>query len=132
MEVRKCLVLLVGIAILVGSVALLPQQASGIGVLTATWSCGAYAGCTFTRTSSNHATYQWAFGDGTFSGLTTAVTTNHTYNIPYGTDPVHFTVYFSGYATPGGGSPDNVIGCTVTTYRTGVGGDPTEFSGNCS
>lgn len=111
---------------------LLPQKASGIGALSGTWSCGAYASCAFQITSSNHATYQWNFGDGNFSGLTTAATTWHTYSIPYTTTPQNFTVYLMGYATSGGGSPDNIVSCTVTTYRTGVGGDPTTFSGSCN
>jgi hypothetical protein len=133
MATRKRQILLCTAGILIGSAALLlPQKASGVAVITGTWSCNAYASCTFQRTSSNHATYQWNFGDGNFSGLTTAVTTGHTYNIPYTTTPQNFTVYFMGYATSGGGSPDNVAGCTVTTYRASVGGDPTTFSGNCT
>jgi hypothetical protein len=129
----KRLLVLGAVAILVGSFGLLlPQKASGIGVLTGTWSCNAYATCTFTRTSSNHATYQWNFGDGTSTGLTTATPVFHTYDMPADNVERQFTVYFIGYATSGGGSPDNIIACNVTTYRTGVGGDPTTFSGNCS
>jgi hypothetical protein len=133
MRIRKSHLLQCAAGILISSFALLlPQKASAIAPLSATWSCGASATCAFTRTSSSHATYQWNFGDGNFSGLTTAVTTYHTYNIPQTTTPQHFTVYFMGYATSGGGSPDNIVGCTITTYRTAVGGDPTSFSGSCN
>lgn len=125
--------LLFAVGLLMGSIALVgPQKASSIGTLSGSWSCDAYAQCAFQRTSSNHATYQWNFGDSNFSGLTTAVTTYHTYSIPQTTTPQHFTVYFMGYATPAGGSPDNIVSCTITTYRTTVGGDPTTFSGTCS
>jgi hypothetical protein len=133
MKTRKRQILLCTAGILIGSLALLlPQNASGIAPLSGTWSCGAYASCVFQITTSNHAAYQWNFGDGSFSGLTTAATTWHTYNIPPTTTPQHFTVYLMGYATSSGGSPDNVVGCTITTYRTSVGGDPTQYSGNCN
>jgi len=132
MQIRKYLWRTLALGVIGFAGLFHPQEAESIAYLSGSWSCGAYANCAFFRTSSNHATYQWSFGDGSYSGLTTAVTTYHTYNIPYSTTPVHFTVYLSGYATSGGGSPDNVVGCTITTYRTGVGGDPTSFSGDCT
>jgi hypothetical protein len=133
MKVRKSLLVLSTIALIaLGVTMALPKKASALSPLGATWSCGAYANCSFTRTTSNHATYQWSFGDGTSTGLTTAGTVYHNYNIPYSVTPVHFTVYLSGYATSGGGSPDNIVACTITTYRTAVGGDPTTYSGTCN
>lgn len=133
MQIRKNLLLLSSVAMLVCGLTLLhPRSASGIAPLGGTWSCDANARCAFTRTTSNHATYQWNFGDGSFSGLTTSVTTYHFYNIPQTTTPQHFTVYLMGYATSSGGSPDNIVSCTITTYRTAVGGDPTSFSGTCN
>ena len=132
MKLSKRLSLLCAATLFCTLAFLLPRQASAIAPLAGTWTCNAYANCSFTRTTSNHATYQWNFGDGSFSGLTTAVTTNHTYNIPANNNLYHFTVYLIGYATSGGGSPDNIVSCTITTYRTGVGGDPTTFSGNCN
>jgi hypothetical protein len=132
MRIGKHHVFLCTVGILIVSAALLlPQKASGLA-LSGTWSCGAYASCVFQITSSNHATYQWNFGDGNFSGLTTAATTWHTYSIPYTTTPQNFTVYLMGYATSSGGTPENIVSCTVTTYRTGLGGDPTSFSGSCN
>lgn len=132
MKLSKRLSLLCAAALVCTPTLLFPPKASAIAPLAGTWICNAYGSCSFTRTTSNHATYQWSFGDGSFSGLTTAVTTNHTYSIPANNTIYHFTVYLSGYATSGGGSPDNIVGCTITTYRTGVGGDPTTFSGNCN
>lgn len=130
---RKSLILLCSLTLIAFSAMLMqPRQASAIAPLGGSWICNAYAQCSFTRTTSNHATYQWNFGDSSFSGLTTAGTVYHTYNIPYSVTPVHFTVYLMGYATSSGGSPDNIVGCTITTYRTAVGGDPTTYSGTCS
>jgi len=117
---------------LVALALLVPQDASSIGTLTGTWSCGAYASCLFVVTSHNHAAYQWNFGDGNFSGVQTSTSVYHTYNISQGTDLRHFQVYVMAYATVNGGSPDNIIGCYITTYKTTVGGDPTTFSGDCS
>ena len=133
MHVRKSLFLLCAMTLLVcGLALLLPQRALGIAPISGTWTCNAYASCAFTRTSSRHATYEWYFGDGSSSGLTTAVTTYHTYNIPQTNTPQQYTVALFGYATPYGGNFDNFATCTITTYRTGVGGDPTTFSGNCN
>jgi hypothetical protein len=119
--------------VLLGAMIFLtPQKASSIGTLTGTWSCGAYAGCVFNITSNNHPAYQLNYGDGVFSGVQTTHAYWHTYSIPTGPTPRHFTAYILAYATTGGGSPDNIIGCTVTTYNAGVGGDPTNFSGSCT
>ncbi len=129
---KRRLPLLCAAALLCASAFLFPRKASAIFPLSGTWSCSAYASCVFNITTSNHPSYQWSFGDGTSSGVTTATTTWHTYNIPYTTTPQNFTVYLVGYTTSGGGTIDNIVGCTVTTYRTSVGGDPTTFSGNCN
>ena len=130
MKLSKRLSLLCAAALVCTLALLLPPKASALAPLAGTWSCGAYAGCVFNVTTSNHASYQWGFGDGTSSGITTATTVWHTYNIPYTTTPQHFSVTLVGYNSAG--SIDNIVGCTVTTYRTGVGGDPTTFSGNCN
>jgi hypothetical protein len=133
MKVRKSLLLLSTIALIaLGVTLMVPQDASAVAPLGGSWTCNAYAQCSFTRTTSNHATYQWNFGDGSFSGLTTAGTVYHTYNIAQTVTPQHFTVYLMGYATSSGGSPDNIVSCTITTYKPGVGGDPTTYSGTCS
>ncbi len=132
MRIRLRLLLCATGILIAGLVVLLPQQGFGVGALSGTWSCGAYGNCTFQRTSANHATYQWYFGDGTSSGLTTAVTTGHTYTIAIPNTPQNFTAYLLGYATPAGGSPDNIVTCNVTTLRASAGGDPTTFSGNCN
>src|SRR5690242_16624184 len=100
MKVRKSLVVLCTItAIAFGLSLTVPKKASAVSPLAGSWTCNAYAQCSFTRTTNNHATYQWNFGDGSFSGLTTAGTVYHTYNIPYTITPQHFTVYLMGYAT---------------------------------
>jgi hypothetical protein len=133
MRIRPRHLLLCTTAILIASlVLLLPRQGFGVGSLSGTWRCGTSSSCSFQRTSSQHATYQWYFGDGTSSGLTTAVTTWHTYSTPTPNIPYYFTAYLVGYATPNGGNPDNIVTCNVTAMRTTVGGDPTSFSGNCS
>jgi hypothetical protein len=112
------------LALLIAVLIALPtRKAEAVGDLEFDWDCDQLAQCTFTRVLNNHATYQYNFGDGNFSGLTTSTTVYHTYSIPNGTS--NFTVYFMGYATSSGGSPDNIIGCTVTVdYSPGVGGHP--------
>lgn len=121
------------ILLAVGAMALLMSRpAQPIAPLTGNWSCGAYASCVFTITSNNHPAYQLNYGDGTFSGVKTTRMYTHLYSIPTGPTLKHFTVYIMAYGTIAGGSPDNIIGCTVTTYNAGVGGDPTNFSGSCS
>lgn len=132
MRIRNLLLLCVVAMLFCSLTLLLPQRASGVAPLSGTWSCNAYASCVFTRTSSRHATYQWYFGDGSSSGLTTAVTTYHTYSIPQANTPQQYTVTLVGYATPYGGNFDNLVTCTVTTYRASAGGDPTTFSGSCN
>ena len=116
---------------LVDVALLLPQQASSYAPLTGTWSCGAYGSCLFQVTSHNHPAYQWNFGDGNFSGIQTSASIYHTYNIPADSLPHYFQVYLIAYGTVSGGSPDNIVGCAITAYRSSAGGDPTHFSGTC-
>lgn len=120
------------VAALCGLASLAPQKAEAIGTLTGNWWCDAYAQCEFTVTSNNHPAYSFGFGDGASTGVQTSKTAYHFYSSVSGVTPVHFTAYILAYATTGGGSPDNIIACNITTYRTTVGGDPTTFSGTCS
>jgi len=97
-----------------------PAPAKSLAPLAYSWSCASRY-CSFYVTTNNHGAYQWNFGDGTISSKTTSTTAQHFYNIPIDEQFHNFTVTLAGYATINSGSPDNIIGCTITVAASAVG-----------
>jgi hypothetical protein len=107
----------------------IPQRAASLAPLGFHWECDS-RNCTFTRTTNNHSSYNYAFGDGSFSSCTTSGSANHTYSV--GNGDYFFTVYFAGYGSSNcSTSPDNIVGCTVEVYNPAVGGFPGDTQGDC-
>lgn len=121
----------------VGSISYV-EDAEALWPLSYQWACGAYSPtqvvCDFTITSSTPPAgyrYQWLFGDGSQTGLTTSTTVTHYYAVSRGQEQA-FTVTLVGYSSPTPGiSPDNIVACSVVAGNSyGVGGDP-GTGGNC-
>jgi hypothetical protein len=110
------LVLLLALAAVLGWT----PPAESLAPLGYTWSCASRY-CSFYVTTHNHAAYQWNFGDGTITGISTSTTATHFYNIPVDEQFHSFNVQLAGYATVSSGSPDNIIGCTITVAASNVG-----------
>ena len=102
--------------------------AKALAPLAYSWSCASRY-CSFYVTTNYHGAYQWNFGDGTLTGISTSTTASHFYNIPVDEQFHTSTVYLMGYSTVDSGSPDNIIGCTVTFAASNVG---IGTSGSCS
>jgi len=97
-----------------------PVPAKALAPLGYSWSCASRF-CSFYVTTSNHGAYQWNFGDGTITGITTSTSASHFYNVPIDEQFHNVTVYLAGYSTPSSGSPDNIIGCQITYAASAVG-----------
>jgi hypothetical protein len=97
-----------------------PPPAEAIFPLAYSWSCTSRY-CSFSVTTSNHGAYAWGFGDGTSAGKSTSTTVYHFYDIPVDEDFHNFDVNLVGYATMSSGSPDNIIGCTITVAASNLG-----------
>jgi hypothetical protein len=107
---------------------MIPKSAYSLAPLGFHWSCYQDT-CTFTRTTNNHSSYKYNFGDGSFSSCTTSGSASHTYSVGYG--DFFFTVYFIGYGSSDcSTSPDNIVGCTIEVYNPAIGGAP-PVSGDC-
>ena len=102
--------------------------ARSIAPLGYSWSCASRY-CSFTVTTSYHGAYQWNFGDGTLTGISTSTSASHFFNVPVDETFHNSTVHLIGYSTPTAGSPDNIIACTVTFAASNVG---IGTSGSCS
>jgi hypothetical protein len=124
--------LLIFAALLVALIIIPPQQSDALAPLAYRWHCNAYNGsCSFTVTTSNHSFYNWNYGDGSFSGISSSTTVYHTYNVPKSQNPYYFTVYLIGYNSSAS-SPDNIIGCTIEVYNSySPGGNP-GTAGTCN
>jgi hypothetical protein len=104
-----------------------PPPASSLAPLGYSWSCASRS-CSFYVTTTNHGAYQWNFGDGTITGVSTSTTASHNYTTPIDEQFHNANVALAGYSTPSAGSPDNIIGCQIT-YAASVVGIGT--SGSC-
>jgi len=105
----------------------LPPPATSLAPLGYSWSCASRS-CSFYVTTSNHGAYQWNFGDGTITGITTSTIASHNYTTPIDEQFHNANVALGGYSTPTSGSPDTIIGCQIT-YAASVVGIGT--SGSC-
>lgn len=92
-----------------GALLVPARPAAALAPLSFSWTCTPAAVCTFTVTSTAHASYQWSFGDEQQSERLTAKTASHTYKAPKG----EFEVSVIGYGTATGETPDNIVGCKV-------------------
>lgn len=112
---RALTALLLLAAILGGS-----RPAASLAPVAYSWSCASRY-CSFYVTTSNHGAYLWNFGDGTITGVSTSTTASHFYNIPVDNQFHTANVALAAYSTPSSGSPDNIIGCTITFAAANVG-----------
>ena len=107
-------------ALTLGALLLMPPPAKSLAPLAYYWSCGSRY-CSFGVTTTNHGAYQWNFGDGTITSITTSTTASHFYNIPIDERFHNFNVALAGYSAVNSGSPDNIIGCQITVAASAVG-----------
>lgn len=104
------------------------RPAESVAPLGYSWSCASQS-CSFYVTTTNHGAYQWNFGDGTITGISTSTSAFHVYGTPNDGQFHHADVALAGYATVNSGSPDNIISCTITYAASSVG---IGTSGSCS
>ena len=116
----------IGLTFLVST--LYVKDAQALWPISYSWHCGPASsattvGCSFTVTNPGPTGYhyQWQFGDGAQTGLTTSMTATHTYAV---SSSQTFSVTLIGYATANS-SPDNIIQCSIMVENNyGIGGDP--------
>jgi hypothetical protein len=103
-----------------GLVVAAPPKAESLAPLGYNWSCSSRS-CSFNVTTSNHGGYQWNFGDGTITGVSSSTSAYHFYNTKIDNQFHTANVTLAGYATAGGGSPDNIVGCQIVYAASAVG-----------
>jgi hypothetical protein len=103
-----------------GLVVAAPPKAESIAPLGYSWSCSSQ-NCSFTVTTSNHGGYLWNFGDGTITGVSSSTSAFHHYSTPNDNQFHYANVNLAGFATAGGGSPDNITGCQIVYAASAVG-----------